>query len=142
MNECPDKKEIGARLRMLRKRAGYRSAAAFAKVAGFSTTGYAEYEQGRRGLSYENAWKIADVLGISLDELGGREWPPVGASADPRRQSMLDSYDALTDDGKTLASEMVASVASVASDQLRRADAAGAGSAGPRPAPYSEELIA
>ncbi len=41
--------------------------------------------------------------------------------------------------GKTLASEMVASVAR---DPLRRADAAGAGSAGPRPAPDSEELIA
>ena len=43
-------------------------------------------------------------------------------------------------DGKTLASEMVASVASAASDQLRRADAAGAGSAGLIPAPHSEEL--
>lgn len=137
MTECPDKKEIGARLRMLRKRAGYRSAKAFAEVVGFSTTGYAEYEQGRRGLSYENAWKIADALGISLDELGGREWPPSGAVADPRRQAMLDSYDALTEDGKTLASEMVASVAR---DPLRRADAAGAGSAGPIPAPDSEDV--
>ena len=139
MNECPDKKEIGTRLRALRKRAGYRSAKAFADLLGFPVTRYSEYEQGRIGLSYENAWKIADALGISLDELGGREWPPSGAVADPRRQSMLDSYDALTEDGKTLASEMVASVAR---DPLRRADAAGAGSAGPRPEEDSEELIA
>lgn len=139
MNECPDKKEIGARLRALRKRAGYRSAKAFADLLGFPVTRYSEYEQGRIGLSYENAWKIADALGISLDELGGREWPPSGAVADPRRQAMLDSYDALTDDGKTLASEMVASVAR---DPLRRADAAGAGSTGPLPAQDSEELIA
>ena len=138
MSGCPDKKEIGARLRMLRKRAGYRSAKSFAEVAGFSTTGYAEYEQGRRGLSYENAWKIADALGISLDELGGREWPPSGASADPRRRAMVDAYDALTDDGKTLASE---TVASLARDPLRRADAAG-GSAGHGAAQDREEMSA
>ena len=138
MSGCPDKKEIGARLRMLRKRAGYRSAKSFAEVVGFSTTGYAEYEQGRRGLSYENAWKIADALGISLDELGGRAWPPSGVSADPRRQAMVDAYDALTDDGKTLASE---TVASLARDPLRRADAAG-GSAGHGAAPDREEMSA
>lgn len=137
MSECPDKIELGKRLRALRKRAGFRSAKAFAEYAGFTTTGYAEFEQGRSRLTYEKAWKIADALGISLDELGGREWPPSGAVADPRRQAMLDSYDALTEDGKTLASEMVASVAR---DPLRRADAAGAGSAGPVPAPDSEDV--
>lgn len=139
MNECPDKKEIGTRLRELRKRAGYRSAKAFAEVVGFSTTGYAEYEQGRRGLSYENAWKIADALNISLDELGGRDWPPSEASGDPRRRTLIESYDALTDDGKTLASELVASVAR---DPLRRADAAGAGSAGPVAEAHGKELTA
>lgn len=137
MNECPDKAELGKRLRTLRKRAGFRSAKAFAEYAGFTTTGYAEFEQGRSRLTYEKAWKIADALGISLDELGGREWPPSGAVADPRRQSMLDSYDALTEDGKTLASEMVASVAR---DPLRRADAAGAGSAGPVAAQDREDV--
>lgn len=98
MDECPDKKELGDRLRMLRKEAGFRSAKAFAEFAGFTTTGYTEYEQGRRGLSYENAWKIADALGISLDELGGRQWPPEGASvsADPMRDELVRCYDAST----------------------------------------------
>lgn len=138
MSECPDKIELGKRLRALRKRAGFRSAKAFAEYAGFTTTGYAEFEQGRSRLTYEKAWKIADALGISLDELGGREWPPSGASIDPRRRAMIESYDALTDDGKTLASEMVASVAR---DPLRRADAAG-GSAGHGAAQDREEMSA
>ena len=79
--------ELGDRLRMLRKEAGFRSAKAFAEFAGFTTAGYTEYERGRRGLSYEKAWKIADALDISLDELGGRQWPPEGtaAPADPMR---------------------------------------------------------
>ena len=139
MSECPDKIELGKRLRALRKRAGFRSAKAFAEFAGFTTTGYAEFEQGRSRLTYEKAWKIADAQGISLDELGGREWPPSGVAADPRRRAMIESYDSLTDDGKTLASEMVASVAR---DPLRRADAPGAGGAGPRPAPDREEMSA
>ena len=97
MDECPDKKELGKRLRMLRKKAGFRSAKAFAEFAGFTTTGYAEFEQGRRRLTYEKAWKIADALGISLDELGGRQWPPEGASAsDPMREELVRCYDAST----------------------------------------------
>lgn len=98
MDECPDKKELGKRLRMLRKKAGFRSAKAFAEFAGFTTTGYAEFEQGRSRLTYEKAWKIADALGISLDELGGRQWPPEGAaaSADPMRDELVRCYDAST----------------------------------------------
>ena len=51
---------------------------------------------------------------------------------------MIESYDALTDDGKTLASEMVASVAR---DPLRRADTAGE-RAGHVAAPDREEMSA
>lgn len=137
MNDCPDKKALGQRIQAFRRAAGYKNAKAFAREAGVSASAYVEYEQGRSKLSYENACKIADALHISLDELGGREWPPSGETADPRRQSMLDSYNALTEDGKTLASEMVASVAR---DPLRRADAAGAGSAGPVAAQDREDV--
>lgn len=102
MNECPDKKELGKRLRMLRKKAGFRSAKAFAEFAGFTTTGYAEFEQGRSRLTYEKAWKIADALGISLDELGGRQWPPEGtaAPADPMREELVRCYDASTPENR------------------------------------------
>lgn len=35
-----------------------------------------KYEQGVAGISYEAMWDLADLYGVSLDELGGREWPP------------------------------------------------------------------
>lgn len=113
MDECPDKKELGERLRMLRKKAGFRSAKSFAEYAGFTTTGYTEYEQGRRGLSYENAWKIADALGISLDELGGRQWPPEGASnPEPGEASLVSAYRDLSEEGREVAVNVVAGMRS------------------------------
>lgn len=89
-------------------------------------------------LSLKQAYDCALVLGCTIDEIAGLDRERL-RSSDPRRRAMIESYDALTEDGKTLASEMVASVAR---DPLRRADAAGAGSAGPRPEEDSEELIA
>ena len=126
-------------LQEMRKRAGYKSARAFAEKIGMSLNTYNNYEQGATKLTLEKAWEFADVLECSLDELAGRRWPPEDlASIDPRRRAMIESYDALTDDGKTLASEMVASVAR---DPLRRADAAG-GSAGHKDPPPAKELSA
>ena len=34
-----------------------------------------EVEEGRSGMRIDNAIRVADVLGVSLDELAGREWP-------------------------------------------------------------------
>lgn len=127
-------------LQEMRKRAGYKSARAFAEKIGMSLNTYNNYEQGATKLTLEKAWEFADVLECSLDELAGRRWPPEDlASIDPRRRAMIESYDALTDDGKTLASEMVASVAR---DPLRRADAPGAGGAGSQPAQAGERVSA
>ena len=126
-------------LQALRKKAGYRSAKAFADKIGMNPYTYTNYEQGKANFTLAQAWEFADVLECSLDELAGRRWPPEDlASIDPRRRAMIESYDALTDDGKTLASEMVASVAR---DPLRRADAAG-GSAGHGAAQDREEMSA
>lgn len=109
------------RLQELRKRAGFQSAVAFAEHYGINAGTYTNYEQGKRNLTLEKAWEFADLLGCSLDELAGRQWPPEGASAtsDPRREALLASYDLLNDDGRTIASE---AVASMARDPLRRAD--------------------
>lgn len=103
------------------------------------------WERGETMMSIEQLCRCCEILGSTPNEMTGwyiehpEDAPGKEPDADPRRQSMVESYDALTEDGKTLASEMVASVAR---DPLRRADAAGAGSAGSRPAPDSEELIA
>ena len=127
-------------LQNLRKRAGYKSAKAFANKIGMNVYTYTNYEQGKANFTLAQAWEFADVLECSLDELAGRKWPPDDlTSIDPRRRTLIESYDALTDDGKTLASELVASVAR---DPLRRADAAGAGSAGPVAEAHGKELTA
>lgn len=126
-------------LQAMRKKAGFKSAKAFADSIGMNPATYTDYEQGRRAFTLEKAWEFADVLECSLDELAGRRWPPEDlVSIDPRRRAMIESYDALTDDGKTLASEMVASVAR---DPLRRADTAG-GSAGHKDPQAEKELSA
>ncbi|WP_276869212.1 helix-turn-helix transcriptional regulator [Enorma massiliensis] len=117
-------------LKELRRRAGL-SQDEIASRLGIKKSRYGTWERGERMLSLKQAYDCALVLGCTIDEIAGLDRERL-RSPDPRRQSMLDSYDALTDDGKTLASEMVASVAR---DPLRRADAAGAGSAGSRPAP-------
>lgn len=107
-----------------------------ADALGVKVRTYGSWERGEAMLNLEQAFNCAVVLGCTIDEIAGLDRERL-RSPDPRRQSMLDSYDALTEDGKTLASEMVASVAR---DPLRRADAAGAGSAGPRPEENSEKL--
>lgn len=109
-----------------------------ADALGVKVRTYGSWERGEAMLNLEQAFNCAVVLGCTIDEIAGLDRERL-RSSDPRRRAMIESYDALTEDGKTLASEMVASVAR---DPLRRADAAGAGSAGSRPAPDSEELIA
>lgn len=95
------------------------------------------WERGETMMSIEQLCRCCEILGSTPNEMTGwyiehpEDTPGTAPDADPRRRAMIESYDALTDDGKTLASEMVASVAR---DPLRRADAAGAGSAGPLPA--------
>ena len=107
-------------LQEMRRKAGFKSARAFAESIPMNPVTYTQYEQGIRNFTLEKAWEFADLLGCSLDELAGRQWPPEGASAsDPRREALLASYDQLNEDGRTIASE---AVASMARDPLRRAD--------------------
>lgn len=77
MTEDTLRKRIGKNIQLLRKSAGFKSAAAFAEHAGFETSRYTEYEQGRRSMAFDAAWRIADALDCSLDTLGGREWSPM-----------------------------------------------------------------
>lgn len=86
------------RLQELRKRAGFQSAVAFAEHYGINAGTYTNYEQGKRNLTLEKAWEFADLLGCSLDELAGRQWPPEGtaAPADPMREELVRCYDAST----------------------------------------------
>lgn len=47
-----------------------------AQKLGFAQQIYQRYEQGKTKLSLENAVKIADILGVSLDYLAGRSDEP------------------------------------------------------------------
>ena len=90
------------RLQELRKKAGFQSAVAFAEHYGINAGTYTNYEQGKRNLTLEKAWEFADLLGCSLDELAGRQWPPEGASAssDPMREELVRCYDASTPENR------------------------------------------
>ena len=106
MNACPSKKELGDRIKMLRERAGYKSRAAFAEALGMKPTKYQEYEMGRSRIDLALAWEIADLLGISLDDLGGRNFSPSSSIADDERRILAD-YRACTPERKREASQYV-----------------------------------
>ena len=44
-----------------------------AKAVGVNVNTIANYENGVGGMGYETAWKLADLYGVSIGELGGRD---------------------------------------------------------------------
>ena len=97
------RKEIGKHLQALRKSAGYTSAKAFAISIGFNPNTYTQYEQGISGFNYEQAWLMADALHCSMDELGGRAWPPEGegpAALDRDERGLVEAYRRMHDDDR------------------------------------------
>lgn len=53
---------------------------------------YTGYEQGKGMFTYERAWELADALQCSLDELGGREWPPGKDALTSDETQLVDAY--------------------------------------------------
>lgn len=105
MNEGELRKHIGNSIKAKRKTAGFRSAKSFADHVGIPPSAYTEYEQGRRNLSFERAWQIADALGCTLDELGGRDFSPPGDAAlfaDPYQAELHECYEASTPEGRSV----------------------------------------
>ena len=96
----PDRKAIGKNLQKLRKEAGFKSAAAFAKHVGVNPNTYTQYEQGLVALSYERAWEFADILECSLDELGGREFTPSSMELSDEGRELLRDFNELNDKGR------------------------------------------
>lgn len=105
MIDEPDRKKIGTSLQAKRKKAGYKSAKAFASFMGLNPNTYTDYEQGRIGLSFEIAWQIADALNCSLDDLGGRDFSPPSEQspfADPYQAELNACYEASTAEGRSV----------------------------------------
>lgn len=69
-----DAETIGAAIRTNRKRAGM-SQRQLAKASGVPMGCIYHYEHGKRLPGIYNAISVADALGISLDEMIGREVP-------------------------------------------------------------------
>ena len=80
------------KLQELRVAAGYKSAKDFAIEHGFNVGSYTNYEQGQRNLSLELAWKFADILQCSLDELAGRTPPPKPLAQSPAETELISYY--------------------------------------------------
>lgn len=63
------KEHFGKKLRKLRKELTNLSQEAFANTIDMDRTYYSSVEAGKRNVSLENIYKIANGLGISLSEL-------------------------------------------------------------------------
>lgn len=84
-------------LQKLRIAAGFRSANAFADHIEINRGTYTNYEQGKRELTLERAWYFADIFGVTLDELAGRDFRPAGSFSDPRQAELNRCWDAIGD---------------------------------------------
>lgn len=100
-------------LQALRKKAGFKSAKAFAGKIGMNAYTYTNYEQGKANFTLAQAWEFADLLDCSLDELAGRQWPPEGASSpEPGEVSLVSAYRELSEKGREVAINVVAGMRS------------------------------
>ena len=66
---------MGSPLQKLRKEAGYRTVREIAEACGFTQSSMTRYEKEPDNIPMRSAWKIADVLGCSIDDVVGRENP-------------------------------------------------------------------
>ena len=119
-----DKKQVGKRLQAARKAAGFKSAKAFAEHLGIPVSKYTEYEQGRYGFTFEQAWQFADVLNCTLDELGGRDAPECHY-ADHRQEELNGYYECMNDTGKKLAVDSIKAMSSSVELRVEKSRAEG-----------------
>ena len=64
---------MGRTIQQLRKDAGFRTAREFAEACDFTPSSLARYEKEPDNIPVKSAWKMADVLGCSIDDIVGRE---------------------------------------------------------------------
>lgn len=99
-------------LQAMRKRAGFKSAKAFAEFIGMSVGTYTQYEQGQISLSLERAWTFADALDCTLDELAGRKPPGKSNGCDPALKRIKENYESMNDIGRDRLAEQAEMMAS------------------------------
>jgi transcriptional regulator with XRE-family HTH domain len=63
--------EVGRRLRYARIASGYPVQAAWCRVTGITAPAWNNYEAGFRRINVDDAWKVTQVTGVSLDWIYG-----------------------------------------------------------------------
>lgn len=115
-------------LQEMRRKAGFKSARAFAESIQMNPTTYTQYEQGIRNFTLEKAWEFADALNCSLDELAGRQWPPEGASrTDPTREEIIACYDGSNAENRGFLLQAARRAALASGEDAKRDDVQGEG---------------
>lgn len=85
-------------LKRLRKLAGFKTQADMAKALGVPNRRYESWEREEAMMSLEQAYKVTEILGCTLDELVGRE--PARSFADPGQAALNACYENMNKDGK------------------------------------------
>lgn len=115
-------------LQEMRRKAGFKSARAFAESIQMNPTTYTQYEQGIRNFTLEKAWEFADALNCSLDELAGRQWPPEDASrTDPAREEIIACYDGSNAENRGFLLQAARRAALASGEDAKRDDVQGEG---------------
>lgn len=105
---------MNLKLMELRKEAGYKSRQSFENATGIKARQFKAVELQEVKITLEDACTFADILGCSLDELVGRNFDSAGFydSLERHEAKLIDDYRELNDDGKVMASTMVAGLCS------------------------------
>ena len=69
-----------------------------AERLGIKKSRYGTWERGERMMSLEQAYKVTEILGCTLDELVGRE--PTRSFSDPGQSALNACYENMNEDGK------------------------------------------
>ncbi|NHM14466.1 helix-turn-helix domain-containing protein [Xiamenia xianingshaonis] len=97
-------KMVGERIKQKRIEAGYTRLPLFAEEKlGIKPDTYRRYEMGTVALSLELAWRIADVLEMTLDELVGRTFASklvISDDLDPIERHILERFRGLEAEDK------------------------------------------
>lgn len=103
-------------LMQARRNAGYTSSKSFAETLGIPFSSYARYESKQMTIPPDKAWKFADALECTLDEVYGRKAPE---RRDDRGKVQV-FYDSLDDSDRRLMDEFMGFLEERMSQKVRR----------------------
>lgn len=87
-------------LKRLRKLAGFKTQADMAKALGVPNRRYESWEREEAMMSLEQAYKVTEILGCTLDELVGRE--PTRSFSDPAQAALNGYYESMNSHGRDM----------------------------------------